>query len=122
MPKIEQIYQNRLLQHGHIPKQIPDSDFPCNLDSRTALVLCYHYIYIATNLHSQSPPSPYTCVYMHITTKRTSNKYRNQNVITDSDAPWNSILGATLTLLNICILLVAEISMWAPIRRKLGTF
>ena len=26
-------------------------------------------------------------VYMHITTNRTSNNYRNQNVIADSDSP-----------------------------------
>ena len=45
---------------------------------------------------------------------RTSNNYRNQNVIADSDSPWNSILGATLTFLNICILLVAEISHVSP--------
>ena len=86
MPKIEQISQNRLLPHGRIQKQTPDSDSPCNVDSRTALILCYYYIYIAPNLHSQSPPSPYTCVYMHITAKRTSNNYRNQNVIADSDS------------------------------------
>ena len=44
----------------------------------------------------------------------TSNNYRNQNVIADSDAPCNSILGTTLTFLNICILLVAEISHVSP--------
>ena len=53
----------------------------------------WHWYYAINTVISQltfirnPPPSPYTCVYMHITTNRTSNKYRNQNVITDSDSP-----------------------------------